>query len=167
MVDYRKVIVSLTIALLFVFFVQASIQAVSQPPNYSDFCDYNYSHPDRSQLSEEEFEQRQEQYRIEQEECSQEYSEADDVYALFVFLISGLLGLIAIFAALKMPSKEDVSSMISSGLLLGGLITLFVGTIRGWGGIDVYLRPLVLLLELLLVIYLAYVTMSPKKKNKK
>ena len=165
MVDYRKVIVSLTIALLFMFFVQASIQAVSSPPSYIEFCDLDF--PDKTSLSEEEFEEQRERYDEELERCTEEYNEADTKYSLFVFIISGVLGLIAIFVALKIPSKQDVSSMVSSGLLLGGLITLFVGTIRGWGGIDIYLRPLVLLLELLLVIYLAYLTMSPKKKKSK
>ncbi|MFT4261196.1 MAG: hypothetical protein ACMXX9_02065 [Candidatus Woesearchaeota archaeon] len=164
MVDYRKAVVSITIAILFTFFVFASIQAVKQSPNYSDYCDF-ITYPDRLELSQEEFEEQRQLFEQTQRECQQEYDDANKEYALFVFIIAGILSLIAIFIALKLPEKDDVMAMIATGLLLGGLITLFVGTIRGWDGLHIYIRPLVLLAELVLVIYLAYKTMSKKKKK--
>jgi hypothetical protein len=165
MVDFRKFIVAVTIAVLFTFFVFASIQAVKQQPDYSEYCDFTKPYPDRTLLGEEEFEQERIAFDEEQRECSNQYNLANKEYSLFVFIISGIISLIGIFIALKLPEKDEIMNMISSGLLLGGLITLFVGTIWGWSGIGIYFRPLVLLLELVLVVYLAYKTMSPKKRK--
>ena len=164
MVDYRQAIVSITIAILFTFFVFASVQAVKQQPSYSDFCD-PYDFPSRTELSEEEFEEQRREFEQRQTECREAFDSAREDYALFVFIISGVISLIAIFVALKLPSKDEVMTMISSGLLLGGLISLFVGTIWGWQGIHIYARPLVLLFELVLVIYLAYKALSKKKRK--
>lgn len=165
MVDYRKAVVSITIAILFTFFVFASIEAISQSPEYSDYCNYTLQYPDRAELVQEEFEEQRQEFEQKQRECQEEYELANEEYSFFVFLISGIISLIGIFIALKLPEKDDVMAMIATGLLIGGLITLFVGTIRGWEGLHIYLRPLVLLAELVLVIYLAYKTMSSKKKK--
>ncbi len=164
MVDYRQGIVSITIAILFTFFVFASVQAVKPQPSYNDFCDV-YDFPQRQNLSEEEFEQQRQEFDERHRACQSAYDSARDEYRLFVFLVSAVISLLAIFVALKLPSKDEVMTMISSGLLLGGLISLFVGTIWGWQGIHIYARPLVLLFELVLVIFLAYKALSKKKKK--
>ena len=131
--DYRKIIVVLLIAVLFTFFVQATIDAFKQSPNYSDYCNIEY--PNRMDLSEEEREQAMEEYRIAQEECSQEYRDAQDDYNSLVFIISVIAAGIAIIVGLYLPVNTSAGMTVTTGLLLGGLLTLFIGTIRGWSAI--------------------------------
>lgn len=128
-------------------------------PSYNDFCG-DLDRPDRvnANVSEEEWEE----YRQQEDACREELDEARENYNLVVFIISAVAGVIAIIAALNIPVNDNIGITISTGILLGGLLTLFVGTIRGWSGIDEVVRPAVLLFELLLVIYLAYKTLGDK-----
>ena len=152
--DYRKIIVVLLIAVLFTFFVQATIDAFKQSPNYADYCNIEY--PNRMDLSEEEWEEQRRQLDEEREECMQEYRNAQDDYNSLVFIISVIAAGIAIIAGLYLPVNTSAGMTVTTGLLLGGLLTLFIGTIRGWSAISEITRPLILLAELALIIVLSY-----------
>lgn len=156
MSDYKQLIISLTIALLFVFFVNATIEAINESPSYSDFCDYTY--PNKQDVSEQEMLD----FNQKMDECRKEFDLARENNALFVFFISSIFGLIAIFSGLFIPKKDSFMRIVSLGLLIGGLLALFVGTIRGWEGISIYFRPLVLLLEIILVVFITYKFMKKK-----
>lgn len=159
--DYRKAVLAIIIAILFTFFVQATVDAIATQPDYNDFCG-DLDRPDR--INEDISEAEWEEYRQQEEACREELDNARESYNLVVFIVSAVAGVIAIIAALNIPVNDNIGITISTGILLGGLLTLFVGTIRGWSGIDEVIRPLVLLAELLLVIYLAYKTLGEKSK---
>ena len=161
MADYKKTLISLTIAILLTFFVFASIQAIMPSPSYSDYCDIQTPYPDRFNLSQQEYELRVQEFNQLQQDCQTEYDDAKKRFSLILFIVSSILSLIAIFVALYfMASKDKVTQIVMTGILLGGLISLFVGTIWGWQGINNYIRPLVLLAELILVIFLSYKLMK-------
>jgi multisubunit Na+/H+ antiporter MnhC subunit len=73
------------------------------------------------------------------------------------FFISAFLALIAIFVGLYLPAKENtLNEWIGTGFLLGGAFVLIFGTIQGYGSLHRWLKPVIMLAELLLVIFLAY-----------
>jgi hypothetical protein len=146
--DIRKIIIILVIGALFAFFVNALVEAVHQSPDYEDFCG--------------EFER---PYELEPEDvdeeawdaCREDYGSAMDKHNLVVFYVSVIFGMIAIIVGLMLPlHKDDLNQWIGSGFMLGGFFTLFVGTIRAYGALDKILRPIILLIELLIVIYVSY-----------
>jgi hypothetical protein len=152
--DIRKIIIILVIGALFAFFVAALAEAIHESPDYDDYC--------------EEFEK---PYQVEQEDfddaawkaCRQEYDSAMEEHSLYVFYVSIIFGLIAIVVGLMLPShKDDLNQWIGSGFMLGGFFTLFYGTIRAYSHLDRILRPIVLLIELLIIIYVSYKKIGKK-----
>lgn len=100
--------------------------------------------------------------------CQKNFDDAQKGYNNAVFILSALLGLAAIVIGLMLPIENEnnknennatpnqgINEWIGSGLIIGGLITIFVGTIRAYESINPILRPAAILGELLLVIYLA------------
>ena len=75
------------------------------------------------------------------------------------------MGLIALIAGLYLPKKKNpINEWVGSGFLLGGILTILVGTVRYFGDMGRYARPIIILVELVLVIYLAYRKLGDKKK---
>ena len=97
------------------------------------------------------------------EPCSGNFNLAQEKYNFIVFIISAVTGLAALIAGLHLPQKKNpINEWVGSGFLLGGLFTIFVGTARYFGDMGRYVRPLVILVELVLVIYLAYRKLGKK-----
>lgn len=151
MADYRKLIIALVIAVLFAIFVHTSIQAVKAAPQYDDYCDYsiykyseNMTDVERAEID------------AQSRACSDAYQVAQEEYNFIVFVVSAIAGLIAIIIGLFIPVQNPVGMAIASGLLLGGLFTLFFGTIDGWSGIARTVRPFIILAEMIVVIVVAY-----------
>jgi|APSaa5957512576_1039674.scaffolds.fasta_scaffold27418_2 hypothetical protein len=146
--DIRKIIIILVIGALFAFFVNALVEAVHQSPDYDDYCE-EFNRP--YQLEEEDVDDAAWQ------QCQDDYESANDKHNLVVFYVSIIFGMIAIIVGLMLPThKEDLNQWIGSGFMLGGFFTLFVGTIRAYGALDRIVRPIILLIELLIVIYVSY-----------
>lgn len=154
--DYRQVILALIIAVLIAFFVNATINAFSEGPAYNDYCTNEVQAPNRMELNSSEYDRAQEEYMQAQEECREEYDEARENHSLIVFIVSSISALILIPIGILLPAKRKADTTVSTGILIGGLLTLFIGTTRGWEGIMPEIRPLILLLEIGLVIYLTY-----------
>jgi hypothetical protein len=89
--------------------------------------------------------------------CNVELEKAQEQYRLIVFIVSSAMALVAIGIGLILPVKKNpLNEWIGTGFLLGGLITLLIGTIRYYSDMTRVLRPIVLLIELGIVIFLAY-----------
>lgn len=88
--------------------------------------------------------------------CQRDYNNAQDQYNLTFFIFASILGLIALGIGLLMPMKQDISEWIATGFLLGGLITIFIGTAIYYGDMARIARPIIIFIELALVIFLAY-----------
>jgi len=146
--DIRKIIIILVIAALFAFFVNALVEAVYPSPDYDDYCE-EFDRP--YELKEENVDE------AAWKECQEEYDNEKEKYNLVVFYVSIVLGLIAIIVGLFLPSdKDDLNQWVGSGFMLGGFFTLFIGTMRAYGDLHRIIRPIILLIELLIVIYVSY-----------
>ena len=94
--------------------------------------------------------------------CSKPYVADKQWYHFNIFWLSALFALAAIVIGIALPQKNPINEWIGFGLMLGGLITLFVGTGRTLGELHKVWRPLIILAELILVIYLSYKKMKMK-----
>ncbi len=177
--DFRKYIVVLVVAVLFAAFIFASIDAVYPKPDYDDYCDYSNPKPvinERENCTNIEYpEDTAEDCRkangrmdlkydsegcpshYECEMCHAEYDKARESHGFFSFIIASLLGLIGIAIGLWLPVKKgEINEWIGTGIMLGGLFCIFLATMMHFGDLHRFFRPIVLLAELILVIYLSY-----------
>ena len=88
--------------------------------------------------------------------CQRDFDKANEKYNFVFFIISSILAVIAIGIGLYLPTKQSLNEWIATGFILGGLITLFFGTFRYYQYLGRYVKPFVILAELLIVIFLSY-----------
>jgi hypothetical protein len=83
--------------------------------------------------------------------CQQDYDKARNIYFRNVFIISGIVGIIAIVigAILKLTS-------VSAGLFGGGVLTIIYGTTNYWSELADWARFVILGIALIVLIYLGY-----------
>ncbi len=176
MVDLKKITFTFGIAVLFALFVAFAIEAFYQQPKYEDFChSYNYESkpmsvcdkqsnctysPVLDPKSSEECNKNKGyvayNYGLDGcatgaycETCSARFDDTNKEYNSRLFYITAIIGLIAILIGLYTPMYIEE---IASGLILGGVFTLIQGTIRAFGSLGRYSRPIVLGIELVLII---------------
>lgn len=174
MMDIRKIIVVFLVGILFAVFVQSFAEAIYPSPVYDKYCKIaprEIQPPTKTldcpqvkspecgidAIVEWNYDSEGCPYSAECNYCHRDLREARDQYNLIVFIVSSIFGLVAIILGLYMPSKgHALHEWVATGFMLGGLISIFVGTIRYYESMGRFLRPAVLLVELVLVIYLAY-----------
>ncbi|MFY9458106.1 MAG: hypothetical protein WAP23_04280 [Candidatus Spechtbacterales bacterium] len=90
--------------------------------------------------------------------CRKEYDEVHNLYNRNVFIVLVSLGAVSLIAGFFFVSV----SAVSYGLLFGGLLSILIGNVRYWSGMNEYLRLVVLAVVLLSLIWIGY----RKLKNK-
>lgn len=84
--------------------------------------------------------------------CRKEYRAARDVYNRNVFVILVIAGLVVLGVGLRIVA----AAAVSSGLVLGGVLSFIIGTIRYWSGMHDYLRFIILGIALAVLIWVGY-----------
>jgi len=143
MVDYRNAIIAVIIAILFAIFVHSMVDVFIENPDYSD-CSPRAIEPNMS-----------EKYEYNQS-CYDAQNDIREKNELIRFLVTTIVGVIAVIVGMYISIKEPVGMAIASGFLLGGLFSIFTGTLSGWGSISEIIRPIIILIEIVLVIWVAY-----------
>jgi hypothetical protein len=191
MVDIRKVIIIFVIGILFSVLVFSTIDAIYPQPKYDDFCDNpripkldaweecsdkcDIQYPDNdiawnSCVNKCDREDRAISLEQEEEyqECNDKYQDAREIYNQYVFYISAILALIAIFIGMYLPAKKNtLNEWIGTGFMLGGTFVLLFGTLRTFTALGRYVKPIIILLELILVIFITYKKIGNLKPDKK
>lgn len=173
MVDIRKILIIFVIGILYSIFVHSFVDAVYPAPEYEDYCK-SYAEP---KLIEKELEKcepiefpecegGQYEYTYDSQgcpmsavcsKCFEELRNVQKSYNGIYFILSSIFGLFAIALALYLPiKKNELNEWVGTGFMLGGLLSIFVGTATYYGDMTRLLRPFVILIELIIVIYLAY-----------
>jgi hypothetical protein len=201
MIDLRRVAIIFVIAVLYAIFVNAFIGAIYEQPRYEDYCNtaryypekpyaaptdiktcQKYKEPTQDELDKCASDRGFPEYRYDANGCPSEYKgcnfcqsefdTANQKYNFLYFIFSSILAVIAIGVGLFLPShKDSLNEWIATGFMLGGLFTLFFGTFRYYEYLGRYVKPVVILVELAIVIYLAYAKLkdvkakSPKKRR--
>lgn len=193
MVDVRKIIIIFVIAILFAVLVFSVIEAFYPSPKWEDFCrqinypvekpcisektcpEINVSEKDRKECEDKkgyiEYTELDTNncptiYRC--NTCQHEFDMAQEKHQRYVFYISAFLSLIAVFIGLFLPAKQNtLNEWVGTGFMLGGTFALFFGTLTTFRWLDRYVRPIVILLELILIIFIAYRKIGNLRKDKK
>ena len=192
MADIRKIIIIFVVAILFSVFVFAIIGAIYPQPEYNDYCKNDYglrvkpvdSATDCQNVEPTPFEQQEcandngyIQYNYgadgcptsyECNTCQEEYNVAQDKYRQYVFYISAILALIAIFVGLYLPAETNtLNEWIGTGFMLGGAFALLFGTAMSYTSLGRFVKPIVIFAELVLIIFVAYRKVGNLRKDKK
>ncbi len=180
--DLRKIGIILVIAVLYSIFVFSTINAIYPQPEYNDYCKYtDYAKPIRGPddsrcpefkgATEEEtvscvdsegyIEYKYDEYgcatTYQCQYCQRDLNKANEQHNFVSFIISAIFALIAIGVSLHLPAqKGSLNEWVGSGFMLGGLITLFAGTIMVYGELHRIVKPIVIFIELAVVLWLAY-----------
>lgn len=88
--------------------------------------------------------------------CDAEYRDADEKYSKNIFIITLVIGILAIILSVMLQLVS-----VSSGLMVGGLLLMIYGTMRYWAYSSDVLRFVMLGIALVILIWLGY-----KKLNK-
>jgi len=83
--------------------------------------------------------------------CDTAFRNAQNPYNRNVFIITTILGIIAIVVGVSLTLGS-----VSSGIMGGGVLTLLYGAIRYWGFAEEWLRFTILIIALLVLIWVGY-----------
>lgn len=135
-------ILMIAIAIIFALFVGHGIDTFYEAPEYEDYCD-RFVEPLGKNITE---------FEREQKDCWDEYDLVREPYERNVFIITLIIGLIAVVIGGLFMKVESVSS----GIMAGGVLTLIYGTMRYWGDMHKYLRFTILTIVLIVLIWIGY-----------
>ncbi|MEK6961293.1 MAG: hypothetical protein AABX47_09050 [Nanoarchaeota archaeon] len=94
--------------------------------------------------------------------CNQKLQAVQNIHNFWAFIISSILGLIAVMCGIYLPRETNpMHEWIGTGFMLGGLGDIFFGTAQYFSELHRIWRPIVILLELMLVIFVAYKYLAP------
>ena len=83
--------------------------------------------------------------------CNVDFDKARNIYFRNVFIISGIVGIIAIIGGAMLRHMS-----VSAGLFGGGVLTIIYGTTNYWSELADYARFIILGIALAVLIYLGY-----------
>ncbi|MFH1500896.1 MAG: hypothetical protein ABIE22_03025 [archaeon] len=83
--------------------------------------------------------------------CQKEFESADVAHRKKVFIIAVITGLIALIFGIILGLQS-----VSLGLMGGGVITMFIGTVQYWDRLGKYLRLIILGAVLIILIWIGY-----------
>lgn len=169
--DKKKIILTFAIAVIFVFFIGYGIEVFHDTPEYKDFCPEVYDinnekdclaaggewFNDESSVIKNEPIPANENAPVKgrfchnKHDCNKGFNDLNDRHDLVVFIVSIIIGLIAIGFGIYL--KKDA---ISTGVLAGGVLLLLYGTIRYWRHADDILKFILLGIALAVLIWLGY-----------
>ncbi|MBS3113021.1 hypothetical protein J4418_02990 [Candidatus Woesearchaeota archaeon] len=172
MVDIRKILIIFVIGILYGVFVHSFVDAVYPEPRYEDYCnEYGRTIPFKEKPAECEpvelpkckgyidYQYNSEGCPIlaECNLCSLELEDSMQKHNLVYFILSSIFGLFAISLAIYLPlKKNELNEWIGTGFMLGGILSIFIGTAIYYGDMARIFRPFVILVELIIIISLAY-----------
>lgn len=185
MVDWRQIAVAVAVAVLFALFVGLLIDLVYESPQYADYCKEEFGPRPVPIASKEtlcDYEYGEEYQKCVDERglprftynasgcpvydrcdtCYIQFDNATKVYNRNVFLVASVIGLVAIFAGTMWKIE-----FLGTGLMFGGILLLFYGTVRFFPAADKLLRVIIIFLELLIVIWIGYKKLYKSEKKKK
>lgn len=185
----KKYGIILIITILFTLFSFSVVELIKPQPSYNDFCTQN-SRPylDKSNnkscpaftlpTKEEELTCSQSEGFIdytydnsvcpisyECNTCQAQYNKASKDFRLLGFIVTSIMGLIAILAGIYVTSKKSALDWIISGLLIGGISTIFFGTAQYFSDMGRFARPIILLIEFILIVWISLKVFNEEDKK--
>jgi len=175
----KQVILGIAIIIILTFFIHVGIRTFYKEPKYEDFCDFDkYERVAKPLLTDDcSFNQTLydsankncEEGRLnpkygskgciesyECDTCGVEYDKVQEKHSNVVFWISLILGITIFILSISLKAIA-----VSSGLMGGAVLTMFIGIVQDWRFLTDYARFAILGIALAILIWVGY-----KKLNK-
>ncbi len=186
----KKYAIIAVIAILFTLFSFSIVDMAREKPDYLDFCterpmpvpkplmERNVSNcptplePTSTQIEECRAQGGNIDYDYDSNGCASGFAcntcyakleEAMKGHRLLGFIITSIMAVLAIIAGLYISSKNEVVESVFSGILIGGIITLFVGTMSYFNDMGRFIKPFIILAEIGIIIWIALKTAKKRK----
>jgi len=184
MTNWKKGLISTAIAVIFVFFILQAVSTFLEEPKWDDFCAREqFPRPVAEKLITDDslcrdtfasnanlenecaankgfiiYEKDENgcDKAVECSQCNKTYEDARESFQKNVFIISLIVGLIAIIIGVMVKVNA-----LATGLMGGGLLLIIIGTLQYWEGLRDFAKLIILGIVLGILIYVAY-----KKFNK-
>ncbi|MBT6774186.1 hypothetical protein HOA91_02345 [Candidatus Woesearchaeota archaeon] len=164
----KEIIIAITIAIIFALFVGYGIEVFDPSPDHDDFCPEKLydidneekcltasgtwgTNSNKPRVPVKEYEAIEEEFCSPAKECYDEFDTARTKHDKIVFIVSIIVGLMAIFTGVLL--KKDAAS---TGILSGGVLLIIYGTIRYWQHANDTLKFILLGIVLAVLIWIAY-----------
>ena len=167
----KEVAITIGIAVLFSALVLVTIEAIYQRPTYEQFCKdtlmyakpipaqdnctYDYTNENvcytKGENPKFDVNEKGCRYVTGCDPCNKDFDAAQKRYTNTVFYILAVIGAIAIIFGVYYKIE-----FLGTGFMFSGIFLLFYGTVQNFGELGRWTRPIVLLLELGLVMFIAY-----------
>jgi len=170
MTNWKGTLLTIAIAVVLAFFIGYSIYLIWDNPKYEDFCKTtNYFEINNSEQCEanggmwvaDEYQGKATYPRVvgsaangwcdNTYKCRNEYDDAREKFSQKVFIVAVISGLIAVILGVILGN-----AIVSSGIMLGGLISIVWGVLHYWEFASDWLRVTILGISLVVLIYIAY-----------
>ena len=186
----KKIAVIIVIAILYGFFSFSIVDMVIERPDYEDFCPMrtvplrkaipeeqdcpSFIEPTEAEINDCNKRKGDIQYISDSSGCTESFEcstcrtlheEAEKEHSFYGFIITSILGVLAIIVGLYVKSKTDIVEGIFSGFLIGGIVSIFIGTTTYFRYMDRFVKPFILLAEIALIIFIAVKTAMRHKKE--
>lgn len=164
-VKIKTIILALIIAIVLCSFVIYLIQAIKPSPKYEDYC--NINSPYYENITKDICEANNGIWTPQEiqcirapcpqgycdfyAKCNEKFQGVQDKYNLVVFIITVIIGLIAVFLGITLHLTS-----VSLGLMLGGAFLILYGTMAYWYNLTNWIRVVILGIALVVLIWLGY-----------
>lgn len=191
--DIRKYGIAIAIAILVAIFIYAMADAVAPNPEYKNCYQYPYSYVgtpppakgiDQANCPAVDFNTTDQKTCTDQggdyigvqdanqcvnhyecNYCQRDANAAQQSRNAVFFYVAIALGLVGIVIGFVLPAGA-INEWVGLGSIFGGVIGLFIGTIEYWNDLTRWLRPVIILLELAVVIFIIYKRMATSNDEK-
>ncbi|HLC64529.1 MAG TPA: hypothetical protein VJI46_00225 [Candidatus Nanoarchaeia archaeon] len=174
MLKLKERLLTIAIAVIFVMFVAYGISTFYPEPRYEEFCGEQFPEQAANETACLEKggrwspnfpkcppgESCPEGWCDIYYKCNKEFQNKSESYNRVVFIVSGIIGLIAVVIGVVFLKLESVGS----GIMGGGVLTIVYGTIRYWGNLQDIGRFAILGIILAVLIGLGYKIANHLKK---
>ena len=160
----KQVILAISIALVFVFFVAYAIQTLYASPEYDRYCNTTAPVDYASQISceaaggkwnpyigEKPIGENRTGYCYSDFKCNEDYNSDREVYERNVFGANVVIGLVVLVASFLLALEA-----VSNGFMAGGALLIVYGSIRYWGNLSNIFRTVLLGIALVVLIIVGY-----------
>ncbi len=179
----KKYAVIVVIAVLFVLFSFSVVELIKERPEYEDYCDRFETRPLSPDYLEVDCEDFGRPSEVESDDCHERggyiaysydsngcpasyecdmcaavYEELQEDHRFMGFIVTSVLGLIAILVGLYAKTKNVVVQWVYSGIIIGGILSILFGTMTYFDDMSRFLKPFILLAEMVLIILVAIKT---------
>lgn len=186
MISIKNILLGIAIAIVYAFLVGYGTNLINNAPDYNDFCRASAypAYPEKIVP-----EQRNCSYNAEVRRqaraciddggqpvydyneqgcessvtcdfCQKKFDEADKKHTRIVFIVSGIMGIIAIAVGALIFNIEA----IGAGLMGGGVLSLIYGNIVHWHNLNNWMKVIILFIALVALIYIGILLNRRRQK---